>query len=216
MTMPIRPLFGHTTIIYRPHSGRISATRKSLAMPTTSLRTLAQHLDVPERTLRRAAAQGLVHGRRASARRFETSLQEEAYLREHWSLLSALRGALRTEQNVRLTVLFGSLARGRSHEGSDIDLLVATSAPSVGYLAAATARLERKLDRDVQLVRLQDAEETPLLMLDALERGRVLIDRDNQWSRLVAQLPTWRQRAADAEPSLVDAMEDLDDGASAP
>jgi len=184
-------------------------------MPTTSLRTLAQHLDVPERTLRRAAAQGLVHGRRTSARRFETSLQEEAYLREHWSLLSALRGALRTEQNVRLAVLFGSLAAGRSHEHSDVDLLVATPAP-VGYLAAATARLERKLDRDVQLVRLQDAEETPLLMLDALERGRVLIDRDNQWSRLVAQLPTWRRRAADAERSLIDAMEDLDDGGSTP
>lgn len=180
-------------------------------MSTTSLRTLAQHIDVPERTLRRAAAQGLVHGRRASARRFETSLREEAYLREHWPLLSALRGALRTEQNVRLAVLFGSLATGRSHAWSDIDLLVTTPGPSVGHLAAVTARLERKLDRDVQLVRLRDAEETPLLMFDALEHGRVLIDRDNQWSRLVAQPPAWRRRAADAEPSLVDAMEDLDD-----
>ena len=60
-------------------------------MAGDSLRALARYLEVPERTLRRAAAQGLVHGERLSERRFKTSLREESYLRSHWGLLSALR-----------------------------------------------------------------------------------------------------------------------------
>ncbi len=182
-------------------------------MPTTSLRSLARHLDVSERTLRRAAAQGLLHGKRTSARRFETSLREEAYLREHWPLLRALRAALRTEPSVRLAVLFGSLAIGRGHERSDVDLLVSLSDSSAARVAELTARLERQLDREVQLVRLEDTESFPLLMLDVLERGRVLVDRDDQWPQLQSKLAAWRRRAAQAEPSLLDAMERLDDEA---
>ena len=160
--------------------------------------------------MRRAAAEGMVHGKRTSARRFETSLREEAYLREHWPLLRALRTALRTEPSVRLAVLFGSLATGRGHKGSDVDLLVSLSDPSAGRVAELTARLERQLGREVQLVRLQDAEDSPLLMVEALGHGRVLVDRDEQWPRLNSKLALWRRRAADAEPPLLDAMESLD------
>jgi predicted nucleotidyltransferase len=181
-------------------------------MPTTSLRTLARHLGVPERTLRRAAAEGLVHGMRTSARRFETSLREEAYLREHWPLLSELRAALRTEPSVRLAALFGSLATGRGHQGSDVDLLVSLVDPEAGRVAELTARLERRLGREVQLVRLQDAEGAPLLMYEALERGRVIVDRDSEWPQLRSKLATWRRRSAAAESPLLDAMQDLDPG----
>jgi len=179
-------------------------------MPTTSLRTLARHLSIPERTLRRAAAQGLVHGKRASERRFETSLREESYLREHWPLLQALRAVLRTEPMVRLAVLFGSLATGRGHKGSDVDLLVSLADPTAGRVAELTARLERRLGRDVQLVRIQDAERTPLLMSEALEHGRVLVDRDGEWPRLRSRAAVWRRRAAAAEESLLDVMQPLD------
>jgi predicted nucleotidyltransferase len=44
----------------------------------------------------------------------------EALLRE----LRALAGRLRAELGVEAVYLFGSLARGSQHEGSDIDLLV--------------------------------------------------------------------------------------------
>jgi uncharacterized protein len=179
-------------------------------MPTTSLSTLADHLDVPERTLRRAAAQGLIHGERTGTRRYETSLREESYLRKHWPLLRALRLALRTEPSVRLAVLFGSLATGRGHDGSDVDLLVSLSDPSAVRVAELTGRIERRVRREVQLVRLQDAEGAPLLMADALEYGRVLVDRDAQWSRLSSGLASWRRRANDHEPSLLDVMESLD------
>ena len=179
-------------------------------MASDSLRALARQLDVSERTLRRAAAEGLIHGERTSARRFRTSLREESYLRSHWPLLRALRAALRTEPNVRLAVLIGSAATGRSTEHSDVDVLVTLTEPGATRVAELTGRLDRRIGRDVQLVRLQDAERSPALLAAALERGRVLVDRDRSWPELKATEPAWRRRAAAAETSLADAMPDLD------
>jgi predicted nucleotidyltransferase len=179
-------------------------------MPSPSLRTLARHLDVPERTLRRAATEGLIRGRRTSPRRYETSLREEAYLRRQWPLLRELRAALRTEPNVRLAVLFGSQATGQGSERSDVDVLVALDDPSAARVAELAARLERRLRRDVQLVRLQDAEWAPSLMVDVLEHGRVLVDREGRWPRLRTRAAAWRRRAAAAETPLDQAMPDLD------
>ena len=179
-------------------------------MPSESLRSLARHLDVPERTLRRAAAEGLVRGRRTSPRRYETSLREEAYLRRRWPLLRDLRDALRTEPNVRLAVLFGSQATGRDTVRSDIDLLVGLVDPAATRVAQLTGRLERRLGRDVQLVRVQDAERAPSVMADALEQGRVLVDRGGRWPPLKRREATWRRRAASRDIPLEQAMPELD------
>jgi predicted nucleotidyltransferase len=163
---------------------------------TMSLRQLARQLDLPERTVRRAANEGLIRGERISERRFRTSLQEEAYLRKHWPLLRQLRAALRTEPNVRLAVLFGSIAAGAAVNRSDIDVLVSLGDASALRVAELTGRLERRFARPVQLVRLQDAQRAPDLMVDVLADGRVLVDRDGLWSDLAASLLTWRDRAA--------------------
>lgn len=178
-------------------------------MADHSLRTLARHLEVPERTLRRAAAQGMIHGERLSERRFKTSLREESYLRSHWGLLTDLRRALRTEPNVRLAVLFGSLATGEGSESSDVDLLVSLRDETAGALAALSARLGERIGRDIQLVRLQEAERSPVLMLDALDHGRVLVDRDEVWPRLRAGERRWQRRMAERE-SLEAALQDLE------
>ena len=98
------------TLSYRPHG----ATLRTM----NSLRRVAAELSIPERTLRRAASEGLVRGERVSPRRFQITLREEAYLRTHWVLLRGLRAALRTEPNVRLAVLFGSTATGGDDERS--------------------------------------------------------------------------------------------------
>lgn len=58
-------------------------------------------------------------------------------------------------------------------------------------------------------MRLQDAESTPLLMVGALERGRVLVDRDGQWPDMRTGLGAWERRAAKTELPLLDAMESL-------
>jgi predicted nucleotidyltransferase len=174
-----------------------------------SLRALARHLDVPERTLRRAAAEGLVHGRRTSPRRFETSLREEAYLRKHWPLLRSLREALRTEPNVRLAVLFGSQATGSSTPHSDVDLLVVLGEATASRVAELAGKLERHLARAVHLVRAQDAEQSPALMIDVLDSGRVLVDRDGLWPQLKAHENRWRRRAAAVDARLDQPLPDL-------
>jgi predicted nucleotidyltransferase len=178
-------------------------------MAEQSLRRLARLLDVPERTLRRAATEGLLHGRRVSDRRYETTLREELYLRKHWLLLRSLRTALRTEPNVRLAVLFGSMATGQESENSDIDLLVVLRDPAAAAVAALAQRLSDRVGRDVQLVRLEDAERSAILMADALAQGRVLIDRDEAWHRLSASTRRWQRRAAAEDIPLTDSIPDL-------
>ncbi len=179
-------------------------------MDSDSLRSLAAELAIPERTLRRAAAEGLLRGRRVSPRRFHTPLREEMYLRSHWELLRGLRSALRTEPNVKLAVLFGSTAAGTEREGSDVDVLVALEDPGVGRLADLAGRLTSRLGREVQLVRLRDAERSPALMAAILEEGRMLVDREARWAALGAQTPKWLRLARRVERPLPEAMEDLD------
>jgi predicted nucleotidyltransferase len=176
-----------------------------------SLRRVASELSIPERTLRRAASEGLVRGERVSPRRFRISFREEAYLRSHWALLGGLRAALRTEPNVRLAVLFGSTATGSDDERSDVDVLMVLHDSGVGRLAELAERLSRRVGREMQLVRLSEAQTSPVLMVDVVDRGRVLIDRDDLWSGLRDAAPRWRRRASSAERSSPAASEhDLD------
>jgi predicted nucleotidyltransferase len=149
-----------------------------------SLRSLAMDLEIPERTLRRAAGEGLVRGERVSPHRFRTSVRERDYLRRQWPLLSQLRSHLRTEPNVSFAALFGSEATGTAGPGSDVDLLVELRTDDVARLADLSGRLSRALGRDVQVVRVADARRVPALLADVLAHGRVLVDRDGAWPRL--------------------------------
>lgn len=172
-----------------------------------SLCRVAAELSIPERTLRRAASDGLVRGERVSPRRFQVNVREEAYLRTHWPLLRALRAALRTEPNVRLAVLFGSTATGSDIEDSDIDLLVALHDPSVSRLAGLAGRLSRAVGREVQLVRFSEERASSALMVDVLEQGRVLVDRGDVWAGLQDRAARWRRLARRAERSMLPAIE---------
>ena len=111
---------------------------------------------------------------------------------------------------MRLAILFGSQATGTGTARSDLDLLVVLVDPRASRVAELVGRLESRIGRDVQLVRLQDAEEVSSLVVDVLDRGRVLVDRDARWSRLQAAAPEWRSRAERDEVSLEDAMPELD------
>jgi hypothetical protein len=73
------------------------------------LQGLADSLQVNERILRRAWALGTLRGTRTTPYRLELPVAERIYLRRHWSTLSSLRGALRTEPNVSMAVVFGSV-----------------------------------------------------------------------------------------------------------
>src|SRR5438270_4891112 len=100
------------------------------------LQALARDLGADERTLRRAVRGGIVRARRLTPRTLSLPDVEIEYLRGHWSLLTALRAALRTERNVRLAVLFGSVARGTERAHSDLDVLVVLRDPGRARLAA--------------------------------------------------------------------------------
>lgn len=163
----------------------------------TVLDELAQELRVSERTLRRAVADGTIRAERPSARRLRISEDEREWVLRLWPTVARLRAELRTEPGVRLAVLFGSGARGREHERSDLDLLVEVDAPTPGRLAALEERLARAAGREVQVVPIAAAGDALGLLADALRDGRVLVDRDAVWRRLKRREPQVR-RAAEA------------------
>lgn len=175
-----------------------------------SLGRAAGELGIPERTLRRAVSEGLVRGERLSPRRFRITFREEVYLRSHWDLLRGLRKALRTEPNVRLAVLFGSTATGIDDERSDVDVMVVLHDPGVGRLVELTERLSRRIGREMQLVRLSEAQGSPVLMVDVIDHGRVLVDRDDLWSGIDGSAQKWRRLARSVERSSPSAIDDLD------
>ena len=73
------------------------------------------------------------------------------------------------------------------------------------------ARLKDKLDHEVQLVNMKFVESSPQLMVNILEEGRVLVDRDRQWATLRGSLESWRTRASDDE-TLESSLESWLDG----
>jgi predicted nucleotidyltransferase len=152
------------------------------------LPTVARELGVDERTLRRAAERGAVRCRRPGPRKLEFAEGELDYLRIHWRLMRALTRALRTEPNVRLAVLYGSMARGDDRRDSDVDVLVEFGDDVPNAVRGLAMRLERAVGRDVDVTRLGRARESsPLLVLQALDEGRVLVDRDGRWPSLMRE-----------------------------
>lgn len=165
----------------------------------TVLHDLAEELTVSERTLRRAVERGLIRATRPSERRVDLRFGERLYVETHWPLLARLLSCLRTRHNVRLAVLFGSVARGDDQPLSDVDLVV--SFADEDFLSAATLAetLGEELSRRVQVVSLEVARRTPSLLADVLRDGRVLVDRDGEWPRLKRAEATTASEARRAE-----------------
>ncbi len=149
------------------------------------LLSLAKTLGTSDRTLRRAVAQGLIRAERPSRRKVRIGALEHRYLEMYWDELSELREVLRTEPKVSLAVLFGSVARGDSRPASDIDLVLDVRAN--GSVNQIAQRLGSRVSRDVQIVPLNVAEESPALLSELLRDGRVLVDRDDVWSGLLGR-----------------------------
>jgi predicted nucleotidyltransferase len=161
----------------------------------TKLEILAQQVGVNERTLRRAFNEGTLRGRRPTPRKLELEPVEQNYLRRSWGLIAALRSALRTEQNVRFALLFGSTARGDGDALSDIDLLVAMRDPSLARIADLGAKLEALLGRRVDVVTLDEARANAGLLAEAVGEGRVLVDREGRWAPLRREADALRSSA---------------------
>jgi len=161
----------------------------------------ATSVGLSERTLRRYVNDGLLRARRVAGQ-LELSAPEEHYLAEHFGLLTGLRKALRTERNVRLAVLFGSTATGEEGDDSDLDLLVGLERGGMLELARVHRRLEDFFDREVHLVALDDALTAPSLLIDVIDEGRVLIDRDDSWADVTSSRDLIARRARRQEADL--------------
>jgi predicted nucleotidyltransferase len=162
---------------------------------STGLQELADSLRVNERTLRRVWALGTLRGTRTSPYRLELPVAERIYLRRHWSTLSSLRGALRTEPGISMAVVFGSVARGDNDVESDVDLLVALREPGLHHRIALAKRLRERTGLALEVVALEDALRRPSLMVEVLRDGRVLVDRDGRWPELQTQSERFGARA---------------------
>jgi predicted nucleotidyltransferase len=160
----------------------------------TALSFVAQEVGVNERTLRRAVNEGTLRATRPSPRKLELPFSEGRYLRAHWPLIAKLRGALRTEHNVRFAMLFGSAARGDDSEHSDVDVIADLRDSSFDRVLDLTVKLEGIIWKSVDVVRLEDAEDDPTFLAMALEDGRVLVDREDLWPDLRAREPSLRRR----------------------
>jgi predicted nucleotidyltransferase len=99
----------------------------------------------------------------------------------------------------RLSVLYGSVARGDDTPDSDLDLLVSLGEDRPDAAVKLAVRLERALGREVDVARLNRVQDTaPLLLLRALDEGRVLLDRDDEWIGLKARRSKIARRASHA------------------
>jgi predicted nucleotidyltransferase len=150
----------------------------------TELGVLAEQVGVSERTLRRAFNEGTLRAERPTPRKLTLGSDEKRYLRRSWKLLAALREALRTEQNVRFALLFGSAARGDDNEGSDVDLIAEMRDPSPVRVVDLELKLERLLGRRVDVLTLEDAGANPVLLAEAVAEGRTIVDREGRWAQL--------------------------------
>ncbi|HUN79680.1 MAG TPA: helix-turn-helix domain-containing protein [Solirubrobacteraceae bacterium] len=111
-------------------------------------------------------------------------------------LLAELRGMLLSVAEVRLAVLYGSLARGDADASSDLDLLVSLAGDDSSRSSQLAVGLRQISGRRVDLVHLERVEtRAPLLLDRILDDGRVLVDRDGQWTELNRRRPAIRVRA---------------------
>jgi uncharacterized protein len=156
---------------------------------------LAPQVGASERTLRRAVNEGTLRAQRVSPRRLKLSAAEKEYVLRRWGLLGQLRLALRTEPNLRFALLFGSAARGEDSAKSDVDLLVEMRDPSLIRRIDLALKLEGLLERQVDVIELEEAASNPLLLADAAREGRVIVDRDERWPTFRAELAHFEQRA---------------------
>ncbi len=155
---------------------------------------MAKELGVSDRTIRRALALGLVRGVYMTQRSLYLAPDEIEYLRRQWTTLDRLRRALRNEPVVEFALLYGAAARRRpapSVGSATLRLLVVTRRSQPDTLPRLHAKLTRATRQSVALARFDSVADQPMLLLDAIRDGRVLVDRrGTAWSKLKRQ--RWR------------------------
>ena len=72
---------------------------------------------------------------------------------DYINILQGCSSTLRNDYGIKSLRLFGSVARGEDHEGSDVDVFVETETPNPFLLMDAKDSLERLVGRSVDIIR---------------------------------------------------------------
>ena len=84
---------------------------------------------------------------------------------------------LREEGKILAAILFGSYANGTPHVRSDIDLAVYINTDDEGERTEIIDEILMSVERDVNILRLEDEEESPFIVQEAL-KGLHLVEPD--------------------------------------
>ena len=102
------------------------------------------------------------------------------------TLLTELRELLARQDDIRLSIVFGSLAAGRQTPESDLDIAVLTDGPlTTRRKMALIDALAQVSERPIDLIDLSKAGE-PLLG-EVLKHGQRLTGTDSTWATLLTQ-----------------------------
>ncbi|MBI4378147.1 MAG: nucleotidyltransferase domain-containing protein [Nitrospinae bacterium] len=85
---------------------------------------------------------------------------------------------LRNEGKVLIALLYGSYASGTQHKRSDVDLAVFISAKNRKEETEIIDEILMPIERDVSILRLDDEDESPFIIQEAL-KGAHLIEPDD-------------------------------------
>ncbi len=91
--------------------------------------------------------------------------------------LKDLLTRLRAESKVSIGILFGSLASGKQHKRSDIDLALYINPFNEKEQIEIIDKILMTVDRDVSILRLDDEDESPFVVQEAL-KGIHLVEPD--------------------------------------
>lgn len=84
---------------------------------------------------------------------------------------------LKKEGKIHIAILFGSLASGKSHKRSDVDLAICLSIQDKNEEIRIIDEILMSIDRDINILRLDDEDESPFIIQEAL-KGIHLIEPD--------------------------------------
>ncbi len=93
--------------------------------------------------------------------------------------LRAVLNAMKNDGQISIAVLYGSFTKGTQHTRSDIDIAVYLNAQNHEEEIDLSDRILMSVEKDVSILRLDDQEESPFIVQEAL-KGIHLVEPDKE------------------------------------
>jgi predicted nucleotidyltransferase len=101
----------------------------------------------------------------------------EIFENPEFKQIIAVLSELRSSEKLSVALLFGSYAKGVQHSRSDIDLAIAIPLAAQDCEMEITDRILMATERPISILRIDDLEESPLVVQESL-KGIHLVDPD--------------------------------------